>query len=272
MEQAGPAIPSTRGGGSSPSVAMPYELGRFALRRYPQITDRKQREAEAERHLIRLFFSNAATGRYVEVGANDPKVFSQTWHLEQLGWTGVLVEPIPELCDRLRAARPDSTVVQAACGRPEDRGTGSFAVAADQAQSALQRDRLDFRTDIQRVENVSVVTLDDILDKHAGPPLDFVSIDVEGMQLDVLRGFSLVRHRPRLLLIEDHLTDLATHRHIQNQGYRLVKRTGLNNWYVPRQTLFTLTSSREKLKLWKKIHLSTPFRRLRFALRRGLKR
>src|SRR5436190_1931329 len=65
--------------------------------------------------------------------------------------------------------------------------------------------------------------------------LDFVSIDVEGTQLDVLKGFDLHRHRPSLLLVEDHLHELSAHNFIREQGYRLIKRTGLNNWYVPNE-------------------------------------
>ena len=50
----------------------------------------------AENALKEEFFG-ARTGYFVDVGANDPKDMSQTWHLERLGWRGVLVEPQPAL-------------------------------------------------------------------------------------------------------------------------------------------------------------------------------
>jgi hypothetical protein len=54
-------------------------------------------EAE-EKRAIRDFFQNTTTGFFVEVGANEPTVpESQTWHLEQTGWTGILIEPVPSL-------------------------------------------------------------------------------------------------------------------------------------------------------------------------------
>ncbi|NBC10246.1 MAG: FkbM family methyltransferase [Planctomycetes bacterium] len=253
---------------------MSHTLRDYADAHFAEIADRKQRETAAERRLVRLFFGDKTAGTYVEVGANDPVAFSQTHHLEEHGWSGLLIEPIPELCDALRAQRPASTVVQVACGKPADRGQAEFAVAADHQQSALKRDQLDFQTDTQRTITVEVVTLDDVLDQHptpTGEPYDLVSIDVEGMQREVLEGFDLNRHRPRLLLIEDHLTDLRTHRHIKAKGYRLAKRTGLNNWYIPKGQPFTLASAGERFALWRKLYLRTWFRGLRFRLLRRIK-
>ena len=77
--------------------------------------------------------------------------------------------------------------------------------------------------------------LDDILVETGAPTsIDFVSIDVEGHEVEILRGFDLARWRPRLLLVEDHVTDLPTHRFLTRAGYRLIQRTGLNGRYVPR--------------------------------------
>ena len=51
------------------------------------------------------FFGNIK-GYYVEVGANDPRERSQTWHLEQQGWTGVLIEPQPDLAATAARRKP----------------------------------------------------------------------------------------------------------------------------------------------------------------------
>lgn len=254
---------------------MSYELRRYAAEHFADIENRKQREGAAERRLIRLFFDDKADGLFIEVGANDPKNLSQTWHLEELGWSGILVEPIPALCAALREQRPKSAVVQAACAKPADRGTAEFLVAKHDAQSALSFDKLEFRPDIEETIKVRVMTLDDVISEDPdtqGKPFDFVSIDVEGAQIDVLRGYSLKQHRPKLLLIEDHMTDLQTHRVIRRRGYRLAKRTGLNNWYVPDGQPFALTTPGERFKLWRKVYLRTWVRGLTFRVRRLFKK
>ena len=59
---------------------------------------------------------------------------------------------------------------------------------------------------------VPIRTLDSILDEANAPArLDFLSIDVEGHEIDVLRGFDFARWNPRLILLEDHVADLAKH-------------------------------------------------------------
>ena len=75
------------------------------------------------------------------------------------------------------------------------------------------------------------------------------------------------------ILVEDHLYNLKIHRHIMREGYRLVKRTGLNNWYIPFDQPFKLSSLWERIRLWKKVWLNTPFHiwRVRGERRRAAK-
>jgi hypothetical protein len=76
------------------------------------------------------------------------------------------------------------------------------------------------------------------------------------------------RHRPALLFVEDHLLGWQTHLYLNRRGYRLVKRTQLNNWYVPAGTPFNMSSPFERLKLWRKVWPGTPFRRLKARWRK----
>jgi FkbM family methyltransferase len=226
----------------------------------------------AESDVVGLFFKDQEAGYFVEVGANDPVRSSQTWHLEQRGWSGVLIEPIPELCEKLREKRPRSQVVQAACGPPEHSGMADLFVSPGLARSTLKKDMAKRAKGEDRVEKVKVVTLDEVLDSAKLPQLDFISIDVEGLQYDVLRGFALSVHQPRLLVVEDHLTDLKTHCWLKKNGYRLVKRIVRNNWYIPKDHEFNFPSTLERIMLWRKVYLNTPLRKLRYAIRRIGKR
>ena len=84
---------------------------------------------------------------------------------------------------------------------------------------------------------VETRTLDAILEEAAvGKPIDFISIDVEGHELEMLKGFSLDRWRPRILIIEDNasLGEGSVTDHIQARGYVRFRRTGVNDWYAHR--------------------------------------
>ena len=98
--------------------------------------------------------------------------------------------------------------------------------------------------------------------------IDFLSLDVEGHEIEVMRGLDFEKYRPALILVEDGVRDLSRHTFLKSHGYKLVKRTTLNNWYVPRETNFTMSSFVEKLGLLRKMYLALPFRKIRLHLRR----
>lgn len=204
----------------------------------------------------------------MEVGANEPQAGSQTWFLEERGWQGILVEPQSQLCERLRQARLRSKVFEVACSGPGHPEKMPLYVPESHCKSSLVKNLVDASTKYIQTEMVKIMTLDAVLKEAGSPAVNFVSIDVEGTQLDVLHGFTLSHHQPDLLLIEDHLHHLKVHCYLKRQGYRLVKRTGLNNWYVTKDRPFALATSGERLRLWKKIWCNTPFRKLRVFVKR----
>ena len=216
---------------------------------------------EAEEELKEEFFAGVASGFFVEVGANDPFVHSQTWHLEQRGWTGVLIEPQPDLVQALRAKRA-AAVFAAACSAPAAAGKTMRLHLAGPCSSLDGHLAVTGVTAATAIE-VPVRTLDDILtEARAQTPIDFLSIDVEGHEVEVLRGFDIRRWRPRLIMLEDHVVNLRKHRYLSALGYRLIRRTGVNSWYVPAadapaQTWFG------RWQLLRKFYLALPFRMLR---------
>jgi len=157
-------------------------------------------------------------------------------------------------------------VVSAACSSKRNAG-GTLRLYLSGPHSSLHRDLAITGVVADKAIDVPVRTLDDILEEAAAPaPIDFVSIDVEGHEVEVLSGFDLQRWRPRLILIEDHVTNLAKHRALTRAGYRLIRRTGLNGWYVPQPD-----APRVGLGWWqiaRKYYLALPFRMLRDRKRR----
>src|SRR6267378_2356264 len=81
---------------------------------------------------------------------------------------------------------------------------------------------------------VPVVTVDSILSQSGVTTLDFVTVDVEGAELGVLRGFDLKKWNPRVLVLEDNFQghDRRVRRYLCSQGYRCFLSDGLNDWYA----------------------------------------
>ncbi len=216
--------------------------------------------------LLWKHFGGRTDGFFVEAGANHPTLCSQTFLLEQQGWKGILIEPIRDNFERVRQGRPNSRVFRLALGAPEQRGTVVLNVAA--GNDGLSGLTVNDGVVVERTEQVELKTLDDVLEEAGNPRLDLVSLDVEGLELQVLKGFDLNRHQPGLLLVEDHLQRMGVHRHLVRHGYRLVKRTGCNSWYVPRGSRFELSTVWERLALRWEIWIDTPIRCIRFYFKR----
>src|ERR1051326_1543410 len=192
-------------------------------------------------------FLGPAPGTFVEVGANDPVQLSQTYHLERLC----------EYAERLGSKRR-GRVFEVAAGAPEDEGRELPLLVA----GALSTLNASIVEDVRasEVRQVKVRTLDSVLAEAGIERVDFLSVDVEGAELAVLRGFSIARYRPRLILVEDDVQDLGKHAYLTARGYKLVRRTALNNWYVPRTTAFPV-SPFGRWQLIRKLYLGTAWRR-----------
>jgi FkbM family methyltransferase len=221
-----------------------------------------------EKTLVWKFFGQRRDGVFVEVGANDPVAGSQTWLLEQNGWRGVLVEPQAAHSEKLRQQRKNSQVFQVACSSPENEGEMDLLIASADGASTLRPQRDTHGTQFIGTERVKVTTLDKTLAAAGVDKIDFLSLDVEGHEIEVMSGFDFAKYRPALILIEDGVRDLVKHRFLKSRGYKLVKRTSLNNWYVPREVKFEMTSLSERLELLRKMYLALPFRKGRLYLRR----
>jgi FkbM family methyltransferase len=221
--------------------------------------------SDHEMRLVAAFFGNIK-GYFVEVGANDPRERSQTWHLEQAGWTGILIEPQPDLATKLRANRK-AKIFEVACSSPENAGR-ELPLHVAGPLSTLDRKHMAPGATPEKVITVPIRTLDSIL-MEAGCPakFDFLSIDVEGHEIEVLRGFDIAHWRPRLILLEDHVADLSKHRYLTASGYRIVRRHENNGWYVPRESA-AMCQWPDRWEIVRKYYLALPFRVLRNLSRR----
>jgi len=154
-------------------------------------------------------------GFFIEVGANDGYSQSNTYYFERLrGWRGILIEGIPELCEKCRRGRPDSIVFNCALvsedyNRPTV--TMRYANLMSLVKGALKSDAADEEhirqgMQIQNVETYEIEvparTLTSILDEVGVKGIDLFSLDVEGCELNVLKGLDLDKYHPEYMLIE----------------------------------------------------------------------
>jgi FkbM family methyltransferase len=213
----------------------------------------------SEESLLRQHFEKKTSGSFLDVGANDPEnaVSRFLWG----DWDGVIVEPLPRQAERFRKI-PGLKVAEVALTSPEKAvdGYAEFSIAGK--QSTLLPEKLMDRGVISDRVAVRTTSLEQLLTDQKIQQLDFLSVDVEGSEIEVLGGFDLERFRVGLLLVEDWGRDFQLHRLLRGKGYKRVRRTGFNSWYVPSQVKFPV-SVWGRLQLFKKYVLGAPFKRLR---------
>jgi FkbM family methyltransferase len=155
-------------------------------------------------------FDHKTDGTFVEVGAFDGEMCSNTSFLADLGWRGVYVEPVPayaQACEDRHRRNSRVSVLQCAVGAVEQTVTlsiGHVLTTAD-PQMAQAYGQIEWAKPFHRGETVAVqqLRLDSILALEDIPrEFDLLVVDVEGSEESVFASFDLVTWRPRMIIAE----------------------------------------------------------------------
>ncbi len=176
--------------------------------------------------------------KYFEIGGNHPFATSSTFLLHRrLGMTGVIVEANPDLISDLEKGRPADTIVHGAV-QTEPVETVKLSVSNQNELSSIDRDFVlqwnDGEVGEARWIDVPAVRINDLVSEHFDEhTLAYMSIDVEGLDLDLLHDFDFDLTRPWLVQAEpsEHHLPKNSERiieHMQSVGYELIARTEVN--------------------------------------------
>jgi len=235
-----------------------------------------------EDRLLDDYFEHKRAGFFVEIGAYNGVDFSNTYYFEQNGWRGLLVEPDAEEAANCRASRPRSRVIECAAVGPESVGEVTFQVVpgwrALSARAVSRRRAGEELVGSLEIEERTVParTIDSILQEVEPPEIDFVTIDVEGGEWDVLRGFSLPTWKPQVVIIEraEALPDRRILDHMHRHRYAYLRTTGsINDWFVRLAPEAALWTPLYTLKFWLSLYLPGIFLdRVAFPVKRAIKK
>ena len=232
-------------------------------------------DEENEKYQIRKFFNNIKNGVCVEVGSNEPvSICSQSLHLEEkLDWQCILIEPIPNLAKKAINSRPKAIVCEVACTSPNNLETMILNIPLDKnnieitGHASLEKNSDEHNYDSHNTIEVKTDTLTHVLQSRKINKIDFLSIDVEGTEMDVLLGLDFNFYQPQLILLEDKHLYLKKHFFLKQNGYRLVQRLNRNCWYIPKELKFKPVPLKDNLKLFKRMYISIWFKKIQYSFR-----
>jgi FkbM family methyltransferase len=193
---------------------------------------------EGEDMILRRLFDEKRSGFFVDVGAHHPTRYSNTYlFYKWLGWRGVNIDALPGSMELFRRMRPEDVNLEVAIA--EAAGTSTYYEFDEPALNGLSADLSRERAATgaaQLVAKTAVRTrrLADVLEEHlpAGKEIDFLSVDVEGLDLEVLRSNDWSRYRPSVVVVEDveaaelgGAGETRLSRFLRERGYVLSCRT-----------------------------------------------
>jgi len=155
-------------------------------------------------HLWRAL-GDMQNGFYVDVGAGHPVYDNVSFAFYLAGWRGITVEPNPALAALARAVRPRDRLYEGLCGAIAGQATlylqrefhGLSTTVAEHAQAAEK----EVKRSAEAV-TLPMTTLAALCEQHAPANFEFLKVDVEGAEADVLRGANFSRFRPKVIVVE----------------------------------------------------------------------
>lgn len=179
------------------------------------------------------------TGFYIDIGAYDPEKLNNTKLFSERGWKGINIDPNPETIEKFNEQRPNdiNLNIGLASSAAELRavlfeGCRSFTLSSD-----LIKQREEEKLEIIKDLKVEVKTLKEIFAQHTTEQkVDFISVDTEGLDLEVIKGNDWSKYRPTIVCVETHNEQGDSinyrekiHEFMRAQDYKLAYDTGLNS-------------------------------------------
>ncbi|MBY0513802.1 MAG: FkbM family methyltransferase [Gemmataceae bacterium] len=185
---------------------------------------------------------------YIDIGAADPVKWNNTYYFYLQGCRGILVEPNVDLIPKLKAERPDDTILNIGIG-PENTTADYYRLSEpgwntfdkDEAEEAIRNS--GGRERVVEVVKMPLVNVNDVLAKHyGGKTPDFFSIDVEGLDLAILKSLDWAKHRPKVICVETVVNGTTGERSevaafLDQKGFAARASTFINTVFVDKGLL-----------------------------------
>lgn len=194
--------------------------------------------------LIRQYFPEKQNGKCIEVGATDGIYYSNTYHFELNGWECLCIEPVPKTFEKLKNNRKNCLNLAISSKDSENQNFELFTIEnVDQphsAMSGLQVDDIllnDIKNNFPNIkrETIKIPTkrLDSCIKNYFNHnDIDFISIDTEGSELDVLNSFDVNSYNLKLLVIENNYNTPEVENYLKKHNWKKDQRSFVNDFYI----------------------------------------
>ncbi|ANV97513.1 hypothetical protein BBW65_01225 [Helicobacter enhydrae] len=167
---------------------------------------------EGEDLILKRIFEGQKRGFYVDIGAHHPYRFSNTFLFYKQGWNGINIDAMPNSMRLFKLLRPRDINIESPIGK--DQESLQYFSFNEPALNTFDQTRVEKILQnpsykLLKTYTLKINSLDKILSQHIknDRKIDFMSIDVEGLDLEVLQSNDWTKYRPKILLVEKLSTD-----------------------------------------------------------------
>lgn len=192
---------------------------------------------EGEDILLSRLLEGKKKGFYIDIGAHHPKRFSNTYFFYQRGWRGINIDAMPGSMKLFRKIRPRDINLELGISKIEQELTyyifNEPALNTFSEKLASEREKKFSQYTVIDKKKLICKTLESVLNEHLKEKtrIDFMSIDVEGLDLEVIQSLNLSKYRPQIILIEslenDYLkiTNTDLYNYLSKYDYKVIAKT-----------------------------------------------
>ena len=190
---------------------------------------------EGEDLILDRYFSGKKNGTYIDVGAHHPQRFSNTYRFYLNGWQGINIDAMPGSMQLFNELRPEDINIEQAIGSQKGKlDYYQFNEPAINTFDPIEADQIikNGIYQLNQIIKLTVVPLSEILAKHQiFKQVDFMNIDVEGLDLEVLKGCDWDTFHPKIIAVEirdfniNNPNESYTYTFLISKGYKLFAKT-----------------------------------------------
>lgn len=192
--------------------------------------------------LINMLRLNRIT--YLDIGANDPRFFNNTYLLYKKGYSGILVEPNPELVSKLKSVRKRDNILNIGIAEKEDKMM--YFMFDDNTLNTFDLDEANkyiaLGHKLEGKKEICVKNINQILEEYG--KVNFISIDIEGLDFRILKSLNFEKNAPECICIETSEHEggkredfVEVNKFLEEKGYFIYADTMLNTIYTNRQEI-----------------------------------